>query len=456
MRRASAILLVPLAVLATLSVTGATTDPPPPVPGTSVQSFVDCLNAVGQAGGSDIADTVGPCIPSGCKVVVTMGPTSAQAACTLGGCLLPRVIFECPGPNDHLKFRPSYLLCPINSKAAGNQFGMNRIEAGEDVEKFGNPLIKKHGADTVPTTGKMKMADIPIPPGQAIATTLADALSVFIPDPDNAGDFKDTKDCNSCHKQPDPPAPRNGDPALSRPIDPFGHNRLTSGVLGNQYIIDVSVNEHRKLVNHRNLPATPKIKGDGTPVVNMTLDKVCECVKANGAAIANQANMDPIAADDRNPNVDPALLLKLCEALAKKIPRAAAEGSGEFQYEGTQSLLQLDLTGHSAGSLGSFTFNDIHGTLTASSSGTGTSIASVVLSSLEATFLGGGDFQITGVGTATVNGTPRSIQFQASQFNATKPTGFATFEIRDVETGEILAQGTSRYGRTPLRLTVPH
>ena len=76
----------------------------------------------------------------------------------------------------------------------------------------------------------------------------------------------------------------------------------------------------------------------------MTLDKVCECIKANGAAIANQANMAPIDPVDRNLNVSPALLLKLCEALAKKISRAAAEGGGRFRYHGTQSLLHMDLT----------------------------------------------------------------------------------------------------------------
>jgi hypothetical protein len=76
-------------------------------------------------------------------VTVTMSPHSAQCACTLGGCQLPRLIFDCPGlqngpgpPKDGLRFRPSFLLCPVDSVDAGGSFGIDRIEIGQDNEKL--------------------------------------------------------------------------------------------------------------------------------------------------------------------------------------------------------------------------------------------------------------------------------------------------------------------------------
>lgn len=321
MKRIGTILVILLTVLAGLSrvVVAAPED------SKSIVSFVECLNTVGKAGSTTIADTVEPCIPKGCRVTVTMGPTSAQAACTLGTCQLPRVIFDCPGSADDLRFRPSYLLCPINSKGAGDEFGINRIEVGEDTEKFGNPLVVRKGDKLVPTTGKMKMADIPIPPGTAIATTVDQALSVVVPE-DPADGQTDSKKCNACHIDKTSAHARQGDPALSAPIDAFGLTRLTRGIHGADYVIDISANVHKKLIEDakKNLPRKPG--GDGTPVTNQRLDQICDCINNNQIAIANQADgMDlpdgspGVPEASRNPNVDPILLLNLCRALAKKI-----------------------------------------------------------------------------------------------------------------------------------------
>jgi hypothetical protein len=70
---------------------------------------------------------------------VTMSPQSAQRACTLGGCQLPRIIFDCPGPADGLRFRPSFLMCPVDSKSDAGTFGKDRIEIGEDNMKLARP-----------------------------------------------------------------------------------------------------------------------------------------------------------------------------------------------------------------------------------------------------------------------------------------------------------------------------
>ena len=98
-----------------------------------------------------------------------MSYQSAQAACTVAGCQLPRVIFDCPGPKDQngrdqgLRLRPSFLLCPLNSRpspddvlaGADDEYGINRIEMGEDTTRV----------DVDKEAGRMRMADIPIHPG---------------------------------------------------------------------------------------------------------------------------------------------------------------------------------------------------------------------------------------------------------------------------------------------------
>jgi len=88
-----------------------------------IQSFADCINNnIAQGNKADISNAV-QCIPKGCKITVTMSSESAQKACSLAGCQLPRVIFSCPTNNQNtLRLRPSFLLCPLDSqsKATGS------------------------------------------------------------------------------------------------------------------------------------------------------------------------------------------------------------------------------------------------------------------------------------------------------------------------------------------------
>src|SRR5690242_1899653 len=65
----------------------------------SIESFTNCLNVclAPPSREVDVSDAV-QCLPDRCILTVTMSPHSAQRACTLGGCQLPRLIFDCPGP----------------------------------------------------------------------------------------------------------------------------------------------------------------------------------------------------------------------------------------------------------------------------------------------------------------------------------------------------------------------
>jgi len=127
----------------------------------SIETFTTCLNACMGAGNKDVSDAV-QCLPSKCTVTVTMSPQSAQRACTLGGCQLPRIIFDCPGPSDGRRLRPSFLFCPVNSKDDDGNFGIDRIEIGEDNVKLPRPVRNTFATSTF----DMKMADVPIRPGQ--------------------------------------------------------------------------------------------------------------------------------------------------------------------------------------------------------------------------------------------------------------------------------------------------
>ncbi|HVN39529.1 MAG TPA: hypothetical protein VMW19_15305 [Myxococcota bacterium] len=61
----------------------------------SIEGFVECLN--NRAVGGDITDAV-QCLPPGCTMTLTRSEGSAQPACSVGGCDLPRVLLNCPGP----------------------------------------------------------------------------------------------------------------------------------------------------------------------------------------------------------------------------------------------------------------------------------------------------------------------------------------------------------------------
>lgn len=238
-----------------------------------IATFVMCLNMItpaqGQGRGS-VADTL-QCIPPGCNFTLTMSDQSAQAACTLAGCQLPRVILSCPGPAAGKRFRPSFLLCPTDSKAAGGQFGVDRVELGEDVDNQGSML---------------KMADVPLPPGMTDFTQFT-ANGVL-----SRTGQGNSKGCNSCHTSA---GADNAGNELSQPIDPFDSPNA---------IIDT--NEPGKMVD----PARKK-----------TLTEICRCINDRQHAIKNAAN-DPTVVptpEDRNPNLNMRTLLALCNLLNHKL-----------------------------------------------------------------------------------------------------------------------------------------
>src|SRR5215470_420101 len=67
----------------------------PPDEVRSIEGFVRCLN--NRIIGGNIADAV-QCLPCGCTLTLTKSGRSAQPACSAGGCQLPRVLLNCPGP----------------------------------------------------------------------------------------------------------------------------------------------------------------------------------------------------------------------------------------------------------------------------------------------------------------------------------------------------------------------
>ncbi|MBA3506273.1 MAG: hypothetical protein H0T80_10910 [Betaproteobacteria bacterium] len=211
----------------------ATAAPADPNNSKSINTFIKCLNDTGKPKAS-IADLIDACVPDKCKMTLTMSQESAQKACTLGGCKLPRVIFECAGPEMSLMFRPSLLLCPTDSKFNG-EFGVNRIEVGEDTK---NP---KNATEIV-----MKMAEVNVPPPLLDGSGGTDLTKIDPKEVTSKVAGKGTnKNCNACHSGGalDPTA--DGD-ILSRRIDPnkFKAKDLSGFILKNAEI-DASANASR-------------------------------------------------------------------------------------------------------------------------------------------------------------------------------------------------------------------
>ena len=217
-----------------------------PADSKSIKTFINCVNdALIQAKGPvSVADTVKPCIPPrGCFITVTRSDSSAQKACTLAGVDLPRVLLNCPGPAADLRFRPSYLLCPLSS---------NRIEIGEDQTKIDV---------TKPEEGQMIMADVPIRPGN-FQKIDPNAVFSFV---DSKGG---TKNCNKsgCHIDTNNPKTPAGTLQFSGPIDPFGK---FNGVIDLATLITFTTEPGKK--------ANPEIAED--------LKTVCKNINAKKAEI---------------------------------------------------------------------------------------------------------------------------------------------------------------------------
>jgi len=369
-------------------------------------------------------------------MTLTMSQESAQKACTLGGCKLPRVIFECAGPEMSLMFRPSLLLCPTDSKFNG-EFGVNRIEFGEDTK---NP---KNATEIV-----MKMAEVNVPPPLLDGSGGTDLTKIDPKEVTSKVAGKGTnKNCNACHSGGalDPTA--DGD-ILSRRIDP---NKFKAKDLS------------------------------GFILKNAEIDGICECIKDNKDKIAAEAMDADIAkkvgegnvvpppqtalVPNPNPNID--ALAAICDKVAAYQQRracgksldvpglacAAVLGGGKFLDENSAvSTLRIDVSGESViDNQSSVRFVDVRGDLIAYNYKTRTLITSVALSSLTGTSSSGdlesGDvLRFVGEGTALVStpffprGVPTSITFEAVRVGT-----WIRFSLRNAN-GDVLAGGAGEPG----------
>lgn len=205
----------------------------------AMRTFVDCLNRqIGAGNPADISSTL-QCLPANCTMTLTMSGESAQPACAQGGCQLPRVILNCPGPPA---FIPSYSLCPEGGTS-------DHLELGVVVSR--RPNIR------------MAMAELKVPEGPYTPTRLQSFKSIV---PDNKG-------CNACHDNGNPNA-KDGALQQSIAIDTFGNFAGTE--LG-PLVIDT--NEPGRAVN------------PGPGITAQTLAQVCDCIDQ-----AVNDDLNPLAA----------------------------------------------------------------------------------------------------------------------------------------------------------------
>jgi hypothetical protein len=386
----------------------------------SIDSFICCVNENVKAGGN-VSNAV-QCLPPGCSVTLTMSNQSAQAACTLGTCQLPRVLLTCPGPGPDLFFRPSFLLCPQDSGTAPN-YGMDRVELGEDVEDG---------------DGDMLMADVPFAPGH-----------VALPfDEDEVKNNTDNdKSCNDesigCHKA----GTDDGDFATSEPIDPFGNPIGGIGINGADYII--STDEECK-----------EAEPDESMFTAQNLSDICTCIKDNRAAILAAAGDDA----EKRMNV----LLALCQALSRyqyshgvcggvvtpnggeppMCPPGCAEAgmNGQFMSGATKFNANIYVSGSTTYPMGpdpTYTFDERTGVMSVHDTVTGNTIAGPVYTSAELMSSGGGNYTLEATATVKVNGTPTMVDF-----TATKTGTVVTYSIKRASDMTVLSSGTGVAGKS--------
>jgi hypothetical protein len=295
----------------------------------SIESFTNCLNAClgPPAGKVDVSNAV-QCLPDGCKVTVTMSPQSAQRACTLGGCQLPLLLFDCPGqkgpgaPKHDLRLRPSFLLCPVDSVDAASSFGIDRIEIGQDNQRF------NENQNSFQNSFDMVMADITIAPhsewkkkqlGQVLSTETTE------------------KGCKRCHAPNGVAMVEQLKALLSRDLSPFKNDfneHLASYVIGTN---DPAAGTW-EFGTYRGSDGEKLARLD---VVNDKLKPICNCIKHNRDAIkkdnedTNQAHFPsnqkqiPLGKKQKHPNIDAELnvMTKLCEELDNYVTGVRRSGN---------------------------------------------------------------------------------------------------------------------------------
>jgi len=381
-------------------------------PVNSIDSFVCCVNSTVPAGGN-VSNAV-QCLPPGCSITLTMSAQSAQKACTLGTCQLPRVLLNCPGPAAGLSFRPSFLLCPSDSGAAP-EFGMDRVELGEDTE-----------------SGDLIMADVPFPPGH-VPVPFDNSVKSMVTD--NGG----TKGCNDesigCHANGTP----QGNLETSKPIDPFDNPNDI-----------ISTDEECK-------EADPE-----APNTEQSLADICKCIGDNRPQIIADAKTagEPF---EKNMNV----LLGLCRALSTYqnqhgvcggvapnrptpplCPPACAEAgvNGRFSQSAQTFPANVYVTGsttYPSGTNPTYTYVQPGGIVSVNDPVTGNAINGSAITSAEMTSQGGGNYTLIGSASVNVNGTRTPVNF-----TATKSGNTVSYQIKRASDNAVLSSGTGVSGKS--------
>ena len=127
------------------------------------------------------------------------------------------------------------------------------------------------------------------------------------------------------------------------------------------------------------------------------------------------------------------------------------QGGGKYINDTGVTMLRIDLGG--SGDTNDFVsfsdIDDIQANFNAFNFSNRTMIQLISFSSVQGAFLNGDDFVISAKGTASVNKTPTEINF-----NANKTQDLIHFEIRDVQTGALIADGTGENQRSSLEMTI--
>ncbi len=427
-------------------------DPPPPMGPASgddvetIEDFIGCLNANLLEEYHTIADTV-QCLPEKCSLTLTMSENSAQAACSVGGCQLPRVILDCPGPP---RFFPSYLLCPLDSESGGH-LGVNRVELGQVIDDMGN----------------MRMADVPVEPGPFTPLYPHDVLSVV----------GASKGCNGCHTAVG--APAAGQEEISAPID--AHDRpgciistdacgkaASPGTCGSKTVTAQSLSEVCECIHEGLVTAGSGLDNAQGQIVADLCDNllyyqqtrgVCgseECPPASGPECSDVgASCSQITGATVAQSTGYSCQFQGDEAGFQCVSDCACRdyqllGGGKFLLNGAVSMVRLEVSGNAAGEHVNplVDSSDIFDSISAFNYLTHTLVESESLSFFEVS-VSGADFAATGTGVALVNGVTTNIEFDVSRSGSD-----VFFEVRDADTSMVLAGGMGETGRAAFELTV--
>lgn len=387
---------------------------------TDINSFINCVNnTVPKAG--YVADAVS-CLPPGCSISLTMSTASAQAACTLASCQLPRVLMVCPGTTG-IGMRPSFLLCPEDSGSAP-AFGVDRIEIGQDLNNAVGSI--------------MSMADVPLPPGNAKLIDPDTTISTTTTD----------QGCNGCHtpganQAGTLPSGAGATLLTSEQLDPFGPNGFNNGA---NFVI--STDEFKQQAS----PTSGTAQG---------LNAICACVAQNQAAIGTAAS------NPHEKNIG--VVLGLCRALnsyqyskgvcqgitAKGVnvptfpPACATAGvSGQFKDGGSAAFqfgIAIVTSGTTFGTTnGPFTYANPYGFLGGTDPVTAMPIVLTTFQTAQLTLLAGPNhFSLTGTASALVNGAAKTVNY-----TATSNAGGLSILVTDSTTSVVYASGTGVKGKS--------